>query len=179
MGKIIKPNPVKLIAGFIFKEKKFLNKAKTVLIKAFGQIDFESPVIAFDYTDYYEREFGKDLKRVFIGFKKLIPPDELAKIKSLTNKAEAGLSSNEKRLINIDPGYIDLAKLVLASTKDYSHRIYLGRGVFSEITLEFKGGSFMPRPWTYPDYASQGYISIFNKLRENYAAQIKNIRIQK
>lgn len=175
MGKILKTKPVKFIIGFIFKEQDTFNKAKIALIKNLGKIDFESQALAFNYTDYYEKELGKGLKRSFCSFKKLIRPDELSKIKTLTNKIEQKLSKNNKRMINLDPGYIDLAKLVLASSKDYSHRIYLNNGVFAEITLVFKGKSFMPHEWTYPDYKTEEYIEIFNKIRGIYAAQIKNI----
>lgn len=174
MGKIIKTSPVKLISGFIFKEQNSLNKAKTALIKNFGEIDFQSQILAFNYTNYYEKEFGQCLKRVFCSFKKLIQPEELSKIKAITNRIEEKFSKNNKRLINVDPGYIDLAKLVLASTKDYSHRIYLKNGIFAEITLVFKGKSFMPQEWTYPDYRTKEYIAILNKIRGIYAAQ-KNI----
>ena len=175
MEKILKPYPVKLVSGFIFKERKPLNLAKSLLNKHFGAIDFVSPVFSFNYTGYYEEEFGRELKRLFVSFKGLIGPEELPKIKVFSNKIEKKLSKGKKRLINIDPGYIGLAKLILASTKDYSHRIYLGKGIFAETTLVFEGKSYKPRPWTYPDYASEEYISIFNKIRGIYAAQIKNI----
>lgn len=175
MDSILKPNPVKLIFGFIFKEQGSLNLAKNLLHKHFGAIDFVSPVSPFNYTDYYEKEFGQGLRRVFVSFNKLISPEELSKIKVFSKKIEKKLSNGNKRLINIDPGYIDLAKLILASTKDYSHRIYLGKGIFAEITLVFEGKSYKPWPWTYPDYRSEEYISIFNKIRGIYAAQIKNI----
>lgn len=174
MGKILKIKPVKLIIGFIFKEQDTFSKAKNLLIKNLGEFDFKSQALAFNYTDYYKKEFGKGLKRSFCSFKKLIRPEELSKIKTLTNKIEQRLSKNNKRMINLDPGYIDLAKLVLASTKDYSHRIYLKNGIFAEITLVFKGKSFMPQEWTYPDYRTKEYIEILNKIRGIYAAQ-KNI----
>ena len=175
MDRILKPNPVKLIFGFIFKEQEPLNLAKNLLNKRFGAIDFVSPVFDFNYTRYYEKEFGQELRRLFVSFKKLISPEELSKIKVFSNKIEKKLSRGNKRLINIDPGYIDLAKLILASTKDYSHRIYLRKGIFAEITLVFEGKSYKPWPWTYPDYRAEEYISIFNKIRGIYAAQIKNI----
>src|SRR3989338_5375463 len=133
MGKISKPGPVKLIAGLIYKKDSILRKAESELEKEFGEIDFKSAVLAFDCTDYYEREFGRGLRRKFISFKKLINPEWLSKIKILSNGIEENFSKNCDRLINIDPGYIDFAKLVLASTKDYSHRIYSGKGIFCEI----------------------------------------------
>ncbi|MBU2221656.1 MAG: DUF4416 family protein, partial [Candidatus Omnitrophica bacterium] len=113
------------------------------------------------------------LKRKFISFKKLIPPDQLSAIKITTNKIEDRLSSKNLRRINIDPGYLDLAKLVLATTKDYNHRIYLSKGIFAEITLTYQGKSFRPWNWTYRDYQSQEYIAIFNQIREIYNLQIR------
>lgn len=173
MGVIRSCEPVKLICGFIFKENDILNKARTALKKRFGEIDFESQGLFFDLTDYYKEEFGANLTRKFFGFKKLIHPNRLAEIKIITNQLERKFSKRGSRLINIDPGYIDLAKLVLASTKDFKHRIYLNKGIFAEITLFYQNKTFQPWEWTYPDYRTSGYIGIFNQLREIYAGQIK------
>ncbi len=169
MGKIIRAKPVKLIVGFIFKEEINLKKAKRILIGKFGKIDFESEIIPFNFTDYYRPEFGDGLKKAFVSFRKLIHPDNLAQVKVITNGIEEKLSLEKKRLINIDPGYLDLAKLVLASTKDYAHRVYLNKGIFAEVTLSFKGNSFRAQEWTYPDYRTEDYISIFNKIRGIYS----------
>lgn len=165
---------MKLIIGFIFKNEKVVEKAEILLKKRFGEIDFESETLAFKHTDYYEHEFGKDLKRRFISFNKLISPENLPQIKIATNRIEKRLSSVGSRLINIDPGYLDLAKLILASTKDYKHRIYLSQGIFAEVTLFYQGGTFRSWEWTYPDYQTDEYIAIFNQIRGVYAAQIKN-----
>ncbi|MDD5431554.1 MAG: DUF4416 family protein [Candidatus Omnitrophica bacterium] len=172
MGEIKKITPVKLISGFIFKDLSQLTKAEKILEKKFGRIDFESKVLPFNYTNYYEEEFGKPLNRKFVSFKKLILPNELPQIKIYTNTIEEKLSEKNKRLINIDPGYLDLPKLVLATTKDYAHRIYLSKGIFAEITLSYKNGSFIPLKWTYADYRTKEYINIFNQIREIYAGQI-------
>jgi len=207
MGEIKKCSPVKLIIGFIYKEEDALNKALGQLKKHFGKTDFESRIIPFVYTDYYEREFGTGLNRKFVSFRKLIAPSSLAEIKTLTNKIEneapqalargfrsgilerpfliralkgAGLrprkyklSAERLRRVNIDPGYLDLSRLVLASTKDFSHRIYLNQGVYAETTLIFKAKTFQPLEWTYPDYRTSEYIEIFNQIREIYNQQIK------
>jgi hypothetical protein len=174
MGKTRRPQPVKLIIGFIFKDEKVVERAKLLLKKRFGEIDFESETLAFKHTDYYCAEFGKDLKRRFISFKKLILAENLPETKIATNKIEEKLSFKGLRLINIDPGYLDLAKLILASTKDYKHRIYLNQGIFAEVTLFYQGGTFRFWEWTYPDYQTNAYIAIFNQIRGIYAIQIKN-----
>lgn len=172
VGTVKIHRPVKLIAGCIFRDERVLDKARRLLESKFGSIDFESPAIPFTHTGYYEREFGKGLKRKFVSFKKLISPSRLAGIKAISNSIERRLSTGPNRLINIDPGYLDYAKLILASTKDYNHRVYVGKGIFAEITLSYQGNSFKPWDWTYPDYKSQEYIDIFNAIRRIYAGQV-------
>jgi len=167
------PKGAKLIIGFIFKEEIVFNKAKAILERKFGRIDFQSQILSFIHTDYYAEEFGQDLKKKFISFQKLITPQQLAGIKILTNKIENYLSREGKRRINIDPGYLDLSKLILATTKDYRHRIYLNRGIYAEVTLFYQGKSFQSWEWTYPDYRTPEYIAIFNQIRELYAQQTK------
>ena len=174
MGRIKRPQPVKLIIGFIFKEENALKKAKGLLRRNFDIIDYESQILPFTHTDYYAKEFGKPLKRQFISFRKLIPPENLPKIKITTNTIEQKLSKRGLRSINIDPGYLNMAKLILASTKDYRHRIYLNRGIYAEITLFYQNKSFTARGWTYPDYKTTDYIAIFNQIREIYVEQIKD-----
>ncbi len=171
---IARKGEVKLVIGFIFREEGMLDKANNILRKEFGEIDYESPTLAFIHTDYYETELGKNLKRKFISFEKLIRPQNLPKIKITTNAIEKKLSRNKMRPINIDPGYLDLAKLILASTKDYKHRIYLDKSIYAEITLFYQNKSFAPWEWTYPDYKTADYIRIFNRIREIYVEQIKN-----
>lgn len=145
-----------------------------MLARRFGKIDFESRALPFALTDYYQPEFGIGLQRVFISFKRLVDPEELAQIKALTNRMENRFSAGNKRLVNIDPGYLNLAKLVLASTKDYVHRIYLGKGIYAETTLFFRGKGFQAWEWTYPDFRAEGYRDIFNQIREIFYQQVNN-----
>ncbi len=172
MGKLTAPFPVKLIIGFLFQEEKFLRKAQEILSRHFGKTDYESSIIFFTYTDYYQKELGNNLKRKFISFQELIPPEKLSGIKNLTNKLEIAVSGGNSRKINIDPGYLTMAKLILASTKDYSHRIYLNKGIFAEITLNYRKNTFQPMEWTYPDYRTEEYIKIFLEIRKLYAQEI-------
>jgi len=174
VGKLKKNLPVKLFSGFIFKEEDILRRAESLLERKFGRIDFKSPVFPFSHTHYYEKEFGKGLKRKFISFKKLIRPEGLPKIKVATNKVEQKLSRAGLRLINIDPGYLDTAKVVLATTKDYRHRIYLNKGIYAEIALFYENKDFKTWEWTYLDYKTADYIAVFSRIREIYVAQIKN-----
>lgn len=173
MGKIKQPQMVKFIVGMITQDKNFFEIAQAQMTKLFGKIDFESEILPFTHTNYYEKEFGKDLLRKFVSFENLILPDELSKRKIATNKIEDELSENNKRKINLDPGYVSFSKLVLASTKDYFHRIYLGDGIYAEVTLFYKDKTFNPFLWTYPDYKTPEYINIFNHIREIYSKCLK------
>jgi len=167
LGKVRKYNQqAKLIIGFIYKDEAIFIKSRDKLKRNFGKVDFESGPIDFNYTVYYEKEIGPGLKRRFISFGRLISIQDLYRIKLYTNRLETKFSNLGKRQVNIDPGYVDLAKLVLASTKDYAHRIYLRKGIFAEATLNYRSNSFSPNDWTYPDYRSQEYIDIFNKIRK-------------
>lgn len=175
MGIVKKPDKVKLIVGMISNNIQLFTKAVGELEKTFGDIDFRSQVLDFDKTTYYQPEMGKNLKRQFLGFDRCIFPDELPAIKIFTNSLEFTLSGNgEQRLINLDPGYVNLGKLVLATTKDHQHRLYLGKGIYGEVTLRYRNKTFAPWKWTYPDYATEEYIRIFLQIRQIYHGQLKN-----
>ncbi|UCH12328.1 MAG: DUF4416 family protein [Candidatus Omnitrophota bacterium] len=173
MGQVRRSLPVKLITGIITGNENNFDITANVLTKKFGAIDYKSPIYDFNLTNYYQKEMGPELKRQFLSFSKTIAPAKLAKIKLFTNKLEKRYSKNDKRLINVDPGYVTASKLVLATTKDYSHRIYLDRGIFAEVTLYYKNGTFNPWGWTYPDYKTKGYIESFNHIREIYMLQME------
>lgn len=169
MGTARPPGKVKLIVGLISNDVSLFNKIKPILETRFkNKVDFESGLIEFIHTDYYNEEMGRGLKRKFLGFKKLVSLKNIEKAKLLTNSIEKKNSVNGRRRINIDPGYIDLSKLVLFSTKDYSHRIHVGNGMFAEVTLFYKDKNFTAWPWTYPDYKTDACLSIFNTIREIY-----------
>ncbi|MFH1259296.1 MAG: DUF4416 family protein [Elusimicrobiota bacterium] len=166
--------PVKLIIGFISGRKDCFLQAQKLLVRKFGEMDFQSDLIAFDFTEYYAAEMGKDLQRKFVSFRRLIKPEDLSGIKIFTNKAEKMLSSYNRRQINIDPGYLTEAKLILATTKDFSHRIFLKNDIFAEVTMFYSHSSgYEPFPWTYPDYHSPKYKKLFKEIREIYTCQIK------
>jgi hypothetical protein len=145
----------------------------------YDDIDFKSPVMPFDLTSYYEPEFGKDLKRIFLSFTKLLFQDALADIKHFTCKLEQELSNQGKRQVNIDPGILTAERLVLATGKNFSHRIYLGKGVFADLTFIYQKDSFRPLPWTYPDYASQQVIDFWNNVRKSYLKALSKARYRR
>ncbi|MCD6506047.1 DUF4416 family protein [Candidatus Poribacteria bacterium] len=178
MGEPKPHPPVKLICGMISAHKELFDKAASLLQEKFGSIDLKSYIIPFNFTDYYAEEMGENLKRIFISFQKLIWPEDLAEIKLQTNQLERKFlyPGTERRMINLDPGYVAAGKLVLATTKDHSHRVYLGKGIFAEATLRYYKGSFRPWEWTYPDYRTEEYIQIFNQIRKIYMRQLREIR---
>lgn len=176
MGAIAEQKPVKLIASIFFKDKKNLKPVEDRLRSLYGEIGVNEKMIPFDFTDYYYEEFGKPLIRKLICFNDIVDLENVPEIKIETNKIEDTMKINGKRSVNIDPGYITEAKLVLLTTKDYSHRIYIGNNIFAENTLYFQGDTFRSWPWTYPDYASSEMISYFNDIREVYMKDIhKNV----
>jgi hypothetical protein len=172
MAKAKKHKRAKLIIGLIAK-KGYIEKAKYVLGKKFGFIDFQSDIFEFEHTDYYFKEMGKPLYRQFLSFEKLIRPESLWKIKLLTNKLEKKFSKSGRRQVNIDPGYLTFSKLILASAKDFSHRIALKGGIYAEITLLYQNGDFRNLEWTFPDYRTLTYKQIFKQIRDIYEKQTK------
>lgn len=157
---------------------EWLEAAERLLADAFSPIDLASGLIPFDFTAYYEQEMGPGLLRKFVTHERLISPGDLAGIKLRTNQLEAELARelapSVPRPVNLDPGYLDGSKVVLATTKDYVHRIYLGQGIYAEVTLIYKKGSFVPTPWTYRDYATPPYLAFFAQARARYLEQLKD-----
>lgn len=166
MGKIRTPEQVTPIASVLTSDVDLLEVVKEILVKRLGVCVYASEILSFDHTDYYTAEMGHDLKRCIFAFKKLVDPSELVSLKCWSNSLEQGWAVNGKRRVNIDIGYVSLGKLVLASTKNHIHRLYLGEGIYGEVTLRFVSGHFKPWPWTYPDYASFKYRKIFDEIRE-------------
>ncbi len=178
MATIKKPLPVKLIMGMISTDVELFDQVTQVLVGKFGPVDFKSDVFKFDKTDYYEEEIGRNLKRQFLSFSELVEAKGMVEIKLFTNNLEEKFSLSKEepsRLVNLDPGYVDCTKLVLASTKDSPNRIYLRDMIYAEIVLYFSQGTFKSRPWTFPDYKSREYIETFNQIRRLYISQRRDI----
>jgi hypothetical protein len=174
MGEAKTPEQVKLIASLFGVDEGRLLQAESLLIGEFGPLDYRGELLPFTHTDYYTPEFGAPLVRMIVAFEPLIDPDLLSTIKRQTNELERASLVGERRWVNIDPGYVSLSKLVLATTKDHAHRIYLRDGIYAEVTLHYQGGTFHAWPWTYPDYASPLYIAVFNHIRNQYHRQLRS-----
>ena len=148
---------------------------KQPLENVFGPCDLDSPLWPWEHTTYYEKEMGAGLQRMFVFFEKLIMPDAIAEIKLKTIDIEKeNLYEQGGRKINLDPGYLDAAKIVLASTKDFSHRIYLKDGIYGEVTLTYSGKDYQTLPYTFPDFRTAEYQEVFKQAREIFKKQVKN-----
>jgi hypothetical protein len=173
LGVLRTPKQEKLIMGLIYSSPDGLADVLKLLAARFGTLDYESPEFEFKHTSYYEDEMGAGLKRKFITHEKLVEVEDLADIKLFTNDVEKQFTfGGGKRRVNIDPGLISEPKLVLASTKNFTHRIYIGKGIYAEVTLRYIGTSYTTLEWTYPDYANPDHIKIFNEIRKKYREQI-------
>jgi hypothetical protein len=167
-----KPLPVKLFCGLIGSEAS-IEEAERLLEAELGPVDLRSPYISFDFTDYYAEEMGTGLKRRWIAFDELRERVYLAQAKHAAVIIEGALSADGRRTVNIDPGYVDDAQVVLSTAKNFSHRIYIGKGYYAEATLVHSGGGFKALEWTYPDYKSGHGLEFFEEARSMYHRQLR------
>lgn len=166
------PEHVKLVVSILFSAPEAESQSLETLERGFGPIDLVSRRFCFEHTDYYYAEMGPGLFRRMVSFRELVHPGNLVGIKLRTQLLE-DMFRDEKgnRRVNLDPGFLGHAQLVLATHKSYSHRIYLDKGVFAELTLIFRQGSFRPLAWTYPDYASEPLLEWIHRARALYLWQ--------
>ncbi|MEJ2744363.1 MAG: DUF4416 family protein [bacterium] len=174
MGINIEKDDVVLVAGLLAPSAAAMEGLIRELEKLWGPVGHKSDLLDFDFTDYYAREIGPDLKRQFIAFGTPVRPETLRESKIASNDLEARLSVEGRRRVNVDPGYLDLSKLVVASTKDATYRVYLGEGVYAQSMLWYEKGSYRPWPWTYADYRTEVAISFFNKVRMDYKGELES-----
>jgi len=155
-------------------DKACLETVFPLLEDVCGPVDMISQWLDFDYTDYYYKEMGAPLFRKVFAFKNLIAQDALARIKERTNEIESRFEISGKRVVNIDPGYLVSSRFILATGKEYSHRIYIGHKIYADLTLMYsKKEGFKTLEWTYPDYASQSMLSFLSKIRDKYLLDLK------
>lgn len=176
MGEEKQPPKVKLFFGLLFTDEEILARVEKRIINDYGEIDRKSEIVPFDKTSYYVKEMGEVILRAFISVQPLIDVDNLPSVKLQTNVLEKLFAHPEgRRRINIDPGYLCLSKVVLATTKDYDHRLYLGKKIYGEVTLHYKGNdkSYGAWEWTYPDYKDLTSLEFFNHIRGIYKEQLR------
>jgi len=179
MWTLNKPQPVKLIIGVLGADERCLAAAREAIIAEFGPADAASDTWTFDHTQYYREQAGEHILRQFVSMESLIGPGELAGIKHRTNGVEqtlAGeLATPVPRPVNLDPGYIEPSKLVLASTKNFSHRIYIGECMYAEVTLSYSRGAWVVYPYTFSDYRQEKYHAFFSRARSRLVRQLKAV----
>jgi hypothetical protein len=178
MARASQPPPVKLLCGMLSSRADWLEEAKRELEKRFGPADIASEIMDFAFTHYYDEQMGSPLLRQFVAFERLVSPDALADAKHITNgieddfAARAGAGEAPLRPVNLDAGYVDSPKLVLASMKNFAHRVYLGRGVYAEVTLLRRRGGWTTLEWTFPDYGSGLYWPYLERVRSRLREQL-------
>jgi hypothetical protein len=172
MGEARLPQPVRPILGMLARRPESFEAALRHVAARWGGPDMASEPLDFTFTDYYEPEMGAPLKRRFFSWPAPMDPGDLAEVKLWTNEIEEQVAKegvdDTRRPVNLDPGYVDDCRLVLATTKDHAHRIYLGRGIYAEVTLSWRQGAWQAMPWTYPDYRTTAYALFFQEARARY-----------
>ena len=178
MAQAKEPKKVALIVGMLSMQEDLFAPTEEKMQTLWGPNEFYSEVMPFNFTDYYTKEMGAPLRRKFVSFVQYIDPGELADIKHQSNALEdeiaqtaAGRALGVSRPINLDPGYVEPSKLVLATTKNYSHRIYIGKSMYAESTLQYHKGFWQSWPFTYPDYGSGAYDEFLSRVRERLMEQ--------
>ncbi len=167
------PDPAKLVVSVFMKERQVFDQIFDRLEAIAGPCDIISKWLDFDFTDYYYQEMGAPLYRRLIAFKPLIEQASLASIKLATNLLEKTCLDGDNRQVNIDPGYLLSSRFVLATGKEYSHRIYIGQNIYADLTLMYTKKGFKTLEWTYPDYASQAVTGFLEKVRNKYLLDLK------
>ncbi len=177
MGKIFASPKVKLICAVLFNRTIAIDEILDVLTGQWGTIDGRSPVYDFHHTDYYRDEFGGPLNKQFVSFEKLIDIERVPDVKIKSNTLEEKWKTGEKRNVNVDPGYVANAKLVLPTTKNLPHRVYIGKNIYADLQLIYKKPTFHAIAWTFADYKEPLALEFFNSVQEKYMNRIKEDRI--
>jgi hypothetical protein len=177
MAKPHLPDPVMLVIAAFSRYPAAIAWAREHLECLFGPAGLVSPPFEFTQTRYYEATMGPGLQKQFLVFG-LVTADSLAHAKLRTNALEEALAEAGRypvpRPLNLDPGLLSLGKFLLATTKDQAHRIYLGQGIFAEVTLRYQDGAFHPWPWTYADYRQPAVLEFLGAVRDEYRRRLRD-----
>ena len=175
MGAVYEFEKEKLIVGVIYHDAEIYERAIKILEHEFGPIDGESERFSFsrEFSEYYDEEIGGEGLRVILSFRDLVDPARQAEIKKRTHEIETQFSVEGNRRINLDPGFINHGRLMLATTKKAGFRIPLSDGIYTELTLFWARGGWQKLPWSYRDYQSQRVQSFITEVRRTYLRQRK------
>ncbi len=170
------PPPGQVITGLIYSSSLSLGKIMDEIIPAFGPVAMTSEQRPFTWTNYYAREMGEGLSRIFLAMERLVNQDFLVSMKHASIEIEKKLSMSGRRRVNIDPGILTAERLVLATTKNFTHRVYLGQGIFADLTLIYRKGSFRPLEWTYPDYRDPWSLAFWAEVRKYHLSALNALK---
>ena len=174
MSGIRKVIPVKPVCAITFIKTLDIKELEIQLETILGKVDDRSDIYPFSFTSYYSDEMGKDLMKQFLSFSPCVSPETLPEMKRKTNELEETWSEQGKRQVNCDPGYLTGSKLVLASTKDFAHRIFLGQGIYGDLQLQYRHNKFWPEAWTFPDYQTDLALTFFSRIRSRFVREEYN-----
>ena len=178
MAEAIQFTLVKLICGIIAVGGNIFARSTAYLTDSFGPIDHTSTLMDFKFTDYYEKQMGEGLRRKFVSFAEIVPPEKLSEAKIQTNVLEKEIKKefgSVKRIVNLDPGYMTASALIMATAKDFSHRIPLKKGIYAHLELLFGKNEVKTLNWTYPDYRTEEYQRFFLAVRKIYLKQLRSL----
>ena len=181
MGAVYEFEREKLIVGVIYSDKELMEQAVAMLVEEFGEVEDVSEEFSFskEFSDYYDGELGGEGLRRIYSFKETVDPSRQAEIKIFTNSIEAALSVEGNRKVNLDPGFINHGRLLLATTKKAGFRIPLKDGIYTEMTLYYARGEWQKLPWTYRDYQSERVQKFITEVRRKYLLERRRTLAQK
>jgi hypothetical protein len=174
MSSVKQYTPAKLVICVLISKLEYKSDLIGILSSVFGESDYQSELMQFTFSNYYDDEMGTPIYRFFISFARLVDPSSIAEIKLKTNSIENNFLENNNRKINIDPGFLFSSKFILATAKDGSYRMPLHSGIYAEITLTYSKNNFQNVELTYPDFQSETYKAILRTIREIYKSQLKS-----
>ena len=177
MGTARAPKPAKYFVALLSSDADLLTTVETVLSAVLSPIDLRSDVVPWSASSFYAKEMGAALLRRFLAFAALQSPETLAAIKLETQRVEDQYRSAASggRRVNLDPGYLDAYKVVLASTKNAGQRVYLRDGIYGEATLLYHDAGFHGLEYTYRDYLWPEALAFFADLRALYLSQLRQL----
>ena len=173
MAEAKPPRQVKLFVAALHRDAALEASVVHALEEKFGSVDFSSPAVPFDATDYYDAEMGSELARTIISFAELCSPSLLPAAKQFTNSVEDRFRSDNRRRANLDVGYLDTHKIVLASCKAGGQKIFLDDGVYADMVARYAKGRFEPFPWSFADFQDGRYDRGFLRIRELYKETLR------
>jgi hypothetical protein len=176
MAEIKPPLPVKYFIAALYSDELVLNDALVIIQKEWGDIDYQSSDFPFDVTDYYVPEMGEGIKRRIITITRLYAPTLLVDMKLRCNEIELELARDSKRSVNLDAGYLDHNKIVLASAKEAGQKVYLDKGIYADLAGRYKTGKYLPFEWSFPDFKDGRYDQHLLLIRKIYMKQLREWR---